>query len=144
MGIDPYSFADALLGILAQRLARTLCRDCKEAYDLSEEEFRELREEYGADRYFDELGFAPGAKVYRARESGCAKCSSTGYRGRTGLHELLVGSDELKALIYRKATAGEIRELAVEQGMRTLKQDGIEKVFKGLTTLDKVRAVCSR
>ena len=100
---------------------------------------------FGGERdLFDALGYKPGQKVCRASDKGCSNCSNTGYRGRVGIHELLTATDELKELIYRKAKAAEIRELAIEQGMRTLKQDGIEKVLKGLTTLDKVRAVCSR
>ncbi|MBD3349715.1 MAG: GAF domain-containing protein [Candidatus Eisenbacteria bacterium] len=144
MGIDPYSFADALLGVLAQRLVRTLCKDCREAYEVGQEEFDQLRDEYGSQELFDALGLAPGATLYRASESGCSRCGKVGYRGRMGIHELLVNTDDIKSLVYRKAKAMEVRDLAIEQGMRTLKQDGIEKVFSGRTTLEEVRAVCSR
>jgi len=143
MGIDPYSFADAMLGILAQRLVRTLCKNCKEEYALSEEEYQNLRDEYGSPEFFDALGYAPGQKIYRARANGCPKCSKVGFRGRLGIHELLVNTDDIKSLMYRKAKAMDIRNLAIEQGMRTLKQDGIEKVLKGFTTLDEVRGVCA-
>jgi type II secretory ATPase GspE/PulE/Tfp pilus assembly ATPase PilB-like protein/GAF domain-containing protein len=143
MGIDPYSFADAMLGILAQRLVRTLCKGCKEEYAISEEDFANIRDEYGSEEFFDTLGYAPGHKIYRARTNGCVKCSKVGFRGRMGIHELLVNTDDIKNLMYRKARAMEIRDLAIEQGMRTLKQDGIAKVLGGFTTLDEVRGVCS-
>ena len=144
MGIDPYSFADAMLGVLAQRLVRTLCKGCKEEYKITKKEFANLRDEYGAPELFDELGYKSGHKIFRARKNGCVKCSKVGFRGRMGIHELLVNTDDIKSLMYRKAKAMEIRDLAIEQGMRTLKQDGIEKVLMGHTTLDEVRGVCSR
>jgi len=144
MGIDPYSFADALLGVLAQRLVRTLCKECRQEHKLSAEELDQLREEYGSDKLFAELGARPGQVVYRPREGGCQKCAKVGYRGRTGIHELLVCTDEIKSLIYKRAKAMDIRDVAIQQGMRTLKQDGIEKVLKGQTTIEEVRAVCSR
>jgi len=144
MGIDPYSFADALLAILAQRLVRTLCKSCKEERELTEEDIALLRDEYGDPELFDELGAEAGHKIYQAHEGGCAKCSNVGYRGRMGIHELLVCNDDIKLLIYRKAKAMEIRDLAIQQGMRTLKQDGIAKILKGFTALEEVRAVCTR
>ncbi|MHC5057217.1 MAG: ATPase, T2SS/T4P/T4SS family [Planctomycetota bacterium] len=144
MGIDPYSFADAMLGVLAQRLVRTLCKKCKEEYKITKKELANLRDEYGAPELFDELGYKAGHKIYRAHKNGCVKCSKVGFRGRMGIHELLVNTDDIKSLMYRKAKAMEIRDLAIEQGMRTLKQDGIEKVLGGFTTLDEVRGVCSR
>lgn len=144
MGIDPYSFADALLGVLAQRLVRTLCKDCKEEYKLTAEDVAQLRAEYGADTLFDALKVEPGRQIFRARVGGCQKCGKTGYRGRTGIHELLVCTDEIRTLIYKRAKAMDIRDVAIAQGMRTLKQDGIEKVLKGETTLEEVRSVCSR
>jgi type II secretory ATPase GspE/PulE/Tfp pilus assembly ATPase PilB-like protein len=81
--------------------------------------------------------------MMRAREGGCADCNGTGYKGRLGIHELLVRSDEIRDLVYRRAQAEEIRAVALAQGMRTLKQDGIEKVLGGLTDLRQVRSVCS-
>ena len=144
MGIDPYSFADALLGVLAQRLVRTLCKDCKEEYKVSKKEFKALREEHGSEELFDELGYEAGSKLFRARKDGCVKCANVGFRGRMGIHELLVSSDEIKSLIYSRAQASVIRDLAIKDGMRTLKQDGIEKVLQGHTTLEEVRSVCSR
>ncbi|MHC4198871.1 MAG: GspE/PulE family protein, partial [Planctomycetota bacterium] len=144
MGIDPYSFADALLGVLAQRLVRTLCKDCKEEYKATKKELKQLRDEYATGELFDELGYEAGAKLCRARKDGCVKCANVGFRGRMGIHELLVSSDEIKTLIYSRSQASQIRDLAIQQGMRTLKQDGIEKVLQGHTTLEEVRSVCSR
>jgi type II secretory ATPase GspE/PulE/Tfp pilus assembly ATPase PilB-like protein len=141
MGIDPVSFSDALLGVLAQRLVRTLCSDCKQTYTPEEEEFELLRRYYG-EHVFDELGVNRNSlQLYRA--VGCDKCGGTGYRGRTGVHELLVATNEMKELIYRRATASEIKELAVRQGMHTLMQDGIVKLLKGQTDLAQVRRVAA-
>jgi type II secretory ATPase GspE/PulE/Tfp pilus assembly ATPase PilB-like protein len=141
MEIDPFNFADALLGILAQRLARTLCKDCKEPYAPSQEEFAELISEYGA-QHWDTLGvrYSPELRLYRPK--GCAKCGQSGYRGRMGLHELLVGSDEIKRLIQKRAPIEELRQQAIRDGMTTLLQDGIQKVLKGITDFKQVRAVC--
>ena len=101
MDIDPFNFADALLGILAQRLVRTLCKDCKEEYAPTQEEFAELMEEYGLE-YWDTLGitYSPDFKLYRPK--GCAKCGNTGYKGRMGIHELLVATDEMKRKIQKR------------------------------------------
>jgi type II secretory ATPase GspE/PulE/Tfp pilus assembly ATPase PilB-like protein len=141
MDIDPLNFADALLGILAQRLVRTLCKDCKEEYTPSQEEFAELMQEYGLESW-DALGvrYSPDFKLYRPK--GCPKCGNTGYKGRMGIHELLVGTDEIKRKIQKKATVEELRKQASRDGMTTLLQDGIQKVVQGLTDFKQVRAVC--
>jgi len=141
MGMNPLNFADALLGILAQRLVRTLCSDCKEAYHPDKQEFDLLVQEYGED-LFDELeaSYSDDLQLYRGR--GCDNCNDTGYRGRAGIHELLVASSEIKELIQNRAHMEEIRRAAVNEGMRTLKQDGIRKVFEGLTDFTQVRRVC--
>lgn len=141
IGIDPFNFADALLGILAQRLVRTLCKQCKEAYHPPKEEFEHLVDTYGRD-LFPELGITYTDKLVLYRPKGCSNCNHTGYRGRTGIHELLIGSKTIKALIQRKAVMEDIREQAIKEGMRTLFQDGIAKVFKGFTDLKQVRSVC--
>ncbi len=142
LGIDPVSFSDALRGVLAQRLVRTLCADCKEAYTPDAEAWKLIRRYYGEER-FAELGVDPAShRLYRAR--GCARCNGTGYRGRTGIHELLVSSPAMRDLIYRKATAAEIERLAMEEGMRTLMQDGIAKMLQGQTDLEQVRKVAAR
>jgi len=141
MDIDPFNFADALLGILAQRLVRTLCKDCKEEYNPTQEEFNDIVQAYDP-ALFPELGIkhSPALKLFRAK--GCNECNNTGYRGRTGLHELLAGTDEMKVVIQRKASVAEIREQAMKDGMRTLLQDGVMKVFMGLTDIKMVRQVC--
>ncbi|MDY0161749.1 ATPase, T2SS/T4P/T4SS family [Desulfobotulus sp.] len=141
MGMDPFNFADAILCILAQRLVRTLCKNCKEAYQPSRSEYDEIVREYGEG--FEEktgLSYTQDLKLHRPK--GCDRCNHTGYAGRMGLHELLVGSDSIKRLIQRKAPMEEIRELAIAEGMTTLKQDGIVKIFGGNTDLLQVRKVC--
>ncbi len=138
-GIDPVSFSDALLGVLAQRLMRTLCPDCKQAYDAGAEGYATLQRYYG-EEYSPKLGLErDGLVLFRA--VGCDGCGHTGYRGRTGIHELLVSSEEMRSLIYRKATATEIQTLALKQGMRTLRQDGIAKLIEGHSDLDQLRKV---
>jgi type II secretory ATPase GspE/PulE/Tfp pilus assembly ATPase PilB-like protein len=143
MEIDPFNFADALLGILAQRLVRTLCKDCKEAYAPSQEEFAELMESYGLE-HWDKLGlrYSPEFRLYRPK--GCAKCGGSGYKGRMGLHELLVGTDTIKRLIQRRDPVEQIRNQAMAEGMTTLLQDGIMKVVHGHTDFQQVRAVCMK
>ena len=131
LGLDPVNFSDALLGVLAQRLMRTLCKSCKEAYTPTPQELDHLIDSYGrAD--FHELGVDMGnPRLYRA--VGCDECGGTGYKGRTGIHELLVGTHELRSLIYHKADLDSLRNQALRDGMRTLKQDGISKIFMGLS-----------
>ena len=140
MDIDPFNFADALLGILAQRLVRTLCKDCKEEYTPSQEEFAELMQAYGVE-YWDALGinYSPEFKLYQPK--GCKKCG-TGYKGRMGIHELLVANDGMKRMIQKRDTVAQLRKQACADGMRTLLQDGIEKVIAGVTDFKQVRAVC--
>jgi type II secretory ATPase GspE/PulE/Tfp pilus assembly ATPase PilB-like protein len=141
MDIDPFNFADALLGILAQRLVRTLCPGCKEDYVPTQEEFAELMQEYGLE-YWEKLGirYSPDFKLFRPR--GCSKCGNTGYKGRMGIHELLVGSDEIKRRIQKRETIENLRKQAMDDGMTTLLQDGILKVIQGATDFQQVRAVC--
>jgi type II secretory ATPase GspE/PulE/Tfp pilus assembly ATPase PilB-like protein len=141
MEIDPFNFADALLGILAQRLVRTLCKDCKEQYAPSQEEFAELMQEYGLE-YWEKLGirYSPEFKLYRPK--GCPKCGNSGYRGRMGIHELLLGTDEMKRLIQKRKPVEDMRKQAMRDGMTTLLQDGIQKVIQGVADFKQVRAVC--
>jgi type II secretory ATPase GspE/PulE/Tfp pilus assembly ATPase PilB-like protein len=140
MGLDPFNFADALIGILAQRLGRTLCK-CKELYHPGEEQFQELVELYGPEAW-ETLGVNYGPKFALCRHQGCDECNDTGYKGRVGLHELLVASDTLKRMIAKRASVDEIRTQAVKEGMTTLLQDGIRKVVAGLLDLQAVKAVC--
>jgi type II secretory ATPase GspE/PulE/Tfp pilus assembly ATPase PilB-like protein len=143
MEIDPFNFADALLGICAQRLVRTLCAACKEEYSPTAEEFAELVREYGAE-HWDRVGvsYSPSLRLFRAK--GCPKCGGSGYKGRMGIHELLVGSDDMKRMIQKRASVEEMRKQAVAEGMTTLLQDGIIKVLRGHTDFQQVRAVCMK
>jgi type II secretory ATPase GspE/PulE/Tfp pilus assembly ATPase PilB-like protein len=141
MGMDPFNFADALLGILAQRLARTLCKECKEAYYPDETEVRDLALDYGEEA-FARLGITYSKDLTLYRAKGCPSCNGTGYRGRMAIHELLEGTDEIKRLIQLRQPTEEIRLQARRDSMTTLKQDGIVKVFKGLTDIRQVRSVC--
>lgn len=158
--MDPFNFADALLGVLAQRLAKRLCSHCKLAYQPSDEEIRELINEYCAEllntdrfskdvaeakqkvldewteRYADSQG---RFTLYRA--VGCDQCSK-GYKGRVGLHELMIGTDKVKRLLQEHARVAQLLSAALEDGMLTLKMDGIEKVLSGLTDIKQVRVVC--
>jgi type II secretory ATPase GspE/PulE/Tfp pilus assembly ATPase PilB-like protein len=141
MGIDPLNFADSLLGILAQRLVRTLCKQCKEKYHATQEEYDELAQSYG-EELFETLHIPYNEDFTLHRPKGCSACDNTGYKGRMGIHELLVSTDGVKELIQKHASVEQIRELAIKQGMRTLLQDGIEKVLQGRADFLQVRRVC--
>ena len=144
MGMDPFNFSDAILCILAQRLARTLCENCKQPYHLSLEEYSSLAREYGLDWFNDRLKISFKDELMLNKPVGCDDCNGHGYRGRMALHELLMGTDEIKLLIQNTAKISEIRAQAVKDGMVTLKQDGIEKIFNGQLDLLQVRKVCIR
>jgi type II secretory ATPase GspE/PulE/Tfp pilus assembly ATPase PilB-like protein/putative methionine-R-sulfoxide reductase with GAF domain len=141
MGMNPLNFADALLLIVAQRLVRTLCKNCKEDYHPSQKEFEVLVREYGIND-FKNVGIQYSNDLRLKKPVGCDKCSDTGYSGRTGLHEVLEGTDEMKRLIMSKTLVEQLRAQAIADGMTTLKQDGILKVFKGDCDLKQVLAVC--
>ena len=140
MGLDPFNFGDALLGILAQRLVRTLCPSCKEAYHPPEEIFEDIRHTYGTD-YFDKLNisYTPDFIIHKA--VGCDECNQLGYKGRVGIHELLLASPKIKQHVQARARMVEIRDCALEEGMTSLLQDGILKILDGLTDLKQVKAV---
>jgi type II secretory ATPase GspE/PulE/Tfp pilus assembly ATPase PilB-like protein len=159
MGMDPFNFSDALLGILAQRLAKRLCV-CKQPYTPAPEEIDSLLTEYcrelettpswkqspkaARQAVMDEwlrsyTGKDGKFTLYKA--TGCDKCNG-GYRGRVGLFELLEGTDALKKGIQEHLRVAELLGVALDDGMRTLKQDGIEKVLKGVTDMKQVRSVC--
>ena len=140
MGMNPLNFSDALLLIVAQRLVRTLCKKCKEDYHPDQEEFDSLVKEYGAG--FEKLGIEYTDDLMLKKPVGCENCNDTGYAGRTGLHECLEGTDDIKRMIMKKALVEELREQALSDGMTTLKQDGIAKIFKGDCDLKQVMAVC--
>ena len=142
MGMDPYNFSDALLGILAQRLARKLCEHCKKPYHPDREEFDELVHGYGKEwfaahsmtDYLPELSFM--------KKEGCEKCGGTGYKGRIAFHELLISTKTVKDAIKKSTGVEQLRSLAIEEGMRTLRMDGIMKVFRGITDYEQVNKVC--
>ncbi|ALA57833.1 GspE/PulE family protein [Nitrospira moscoviensis] len=140
MGCDPFSFADAMLGVLAQRLARRICKDCKEQYVGTPEEYEELRQGYGA-AYWDKLGIKQDNTFRLSRGKGCEACNRSGYKGRVALHELLLGSDQIKRMIQQKARTEDMLNTALAEGMTTLVQDGIQKVLQGHTTYKEVKAV---
>ncbi|UCG11611.1 MAG: GspE/PulE family protein [Deltaproteobacteria bacterium] len=141
MGMNPLNFADALLGILAQRLVRTICPGCKEAYHPDRSEFDLLAQEYGMN-LFEELEVHYDDEFLLHRGRGCEDCTGSGYRGRAGIHELLVASPKIKELIQNRAHMEEIRRVSMSEAMRTLKQDGIWKVLQGHTDYTQVRRVC--
>ena len=160
MGMDPFNFADALLGILAQRLAKRLCGACKAAYHPDAAEVELLLTEFCSEllstesfrtdpagarvdvlagwtqRYADARG-----QFTLYRPVGCAECNK-GYRGRVGLHELMIGTDKVKKLLQEHSRVAQLLAAALEDGMLTLKMDGIEKVLSGITDIKMVRQVC--
>lgn len=142
MGMDPFNFADAILCILAQRLVRTLCSRCKQAYHPTQAEYAEIVREYGQEAFEKNLHIPYTDDLVLYRNNGCDECNNTGYQGRMGIHELLMGTDDMKRLIQSLAKIEDIRNQAIKDGMTTLKQDGIEKIFKGHTDLLQVRKVC--
>ena len=160
MGMDPFNFADALLGILAQRLAKRLCGKCKEAYTPDGEELNQFMHEYCAELQNTEAfqkdrkaameatykrllkDYGKDGKFQLYRPKGCPECNDSGYKGRCGLHELMVGTDAAKKLIQEHARVAQLFAQALEDGMLTLKMDGMEKVLQGITDMKQVRAVC--
>jgi type IV pilus assembly protein PilB len=131
MGIEPFLVSSAIDGILAQRLLRILCERCKELYAPTEDALREAGIPLGAD------GTAP--KLYRP--VGCSHCSKTGYRGRTAAHEVMLSSEEIERLVSERRSAEEIGRVARSQGMRSLREDGIEKVLLGVTSIEEIMRV---
>ncbi len=160
MGMDPFNFSDALLGVLAQRLAKRLC-GCKQAYTPEPAELTSFLREY-CEELMNTPRFKADPKgameaVYKEwvrtyggdrghltffKPVGCDKCGGSGLKGRCGLHELLIASDRLKKAIQEHARVAEMLAIAVEEGMRTLKQDGMEKCLAGVTHIKEVRSVC--
>jgi type II secretory ATPase GspE/PulE/Tfp pilus assembly ATPase PilB-like protein len=142
MEVDPFSFADALLGVLAQRLARTICGRCREEYVAADDELQTIMDALGTENALRLV--APGSELTLYRGRGCEACGNSGYKGRLGLHELLVNDDGIKHAIAQRGSVEEIRRLAAAGGMTSLLQDGIAKVLEGKTDLKQVLAVCSR
>jgi type II secretory ATPase GspE/PulE/Tfp pilus assembly ATPase PilB-like protein len=160
MGMDPFNFSDALLGILAQRLARRMC-SCKQAYTPDAAELTSFLREY-CEELMNTARFKADPKgsmeaVYKDwvkhygndkgqlqfyKTVGCDKCGNSGMKGRCGLHELLIATDKLKKLIQEHARVADMLAQCLEDGMRTLKQDGMEKCLTGVTHIKEVRSVC--
>lgn len=136
LGLDPVNFSDACVGILAQRLIRTLCPSCKEEYQASDDDVAFLKRQYG-EEYFAELQLHEPVMLHRAK--GCDICGDTGYKGRTGVHELLGMTNELRALVYKEASVSAMKSQAMDDGMRTLTQDAVLKVIKGDTDITQVQ-----
>jgi type IV pilus assembly protein PilB len=129
MGIEPFNVSASLIGVLAQRLVRKVCKECRVEYTPEDSVLRRL--DMDAREIHNKTLF---------RGVGCERCSGSGYNGRHAIHELLVMNDAIASAIVKEASALEIRNLAVERGMKTLRQDGIYKAFEGVTTLEEVLA----
>ena len=156
MGMDPFNFADSLLGVLAQRLVRKLCNECKTSEPADDAFVDELVADYqhafppalrgeatDLRTEWSEL-YSKDGQFMRYRANGCSACEKTGYKGRLGLHELMNIDARLRQLIQTNARAAEIQSTAMSEGhFRTLRQDGLVKVLQGLTTIDEVRANCN-
>jgi type II secretory ATPase GspE/PulE/Tfp pilus assembly ATPase PilB-like protein len=143
LGCDSFNFADAMLGVLAQRLCKRICIQCKEAYHPTRQEYDELVQGYGTQDW-PTLGieYRSDWNLYRGR--GCEACNRTGFKGRVPLHEFLRGSEEMKRLIQSRVGTADMLSLAMKEGMSILVQDGIQKVLRGETTYRQVRAVAMK
>ena len=134
MGVEPFLTASSLVGVLAQRLVRKLCPKCKEEYKISREDLLKILPDLNTEEYPDEE-----FTLYRPK--GCITCNNTGYKGREAVFEFLTVTEEMKRLILDRATVSEVKELAIKQGMRTLKDEGIYKVMHGRTSLEEIARV---
>ncbi|MDB5819987.1 MAG: pilus assembly protein PilB [Rhizobacter sp.] len=153
MGMDPFNFADSLLAVLAQRLVRRLCSACRVSEPATQEQIDELLDDYlhvgpsDDPRFSRETvragwleRFAVDGRLMHFHSPGCSVCENSGQKGRAGLHELMMMSRELRHLIQTGTRAEELQGVALVQGMRTLRQDGIEKVLQGVTSIEEVRS----
>jgi len=148
LGVDPFKFGDSLLGVLAQRLVRRVCPACSRPIELGEEEVSRIALEYSEYGMPDPSAVVAGwrnrlgheGRLFTARGEGCDECGGSGFKGRLALHEFMGTTAPLRKLIHRRGEPESIRERALVEGMRTLRQDGIEKALMGLTTLEQVRA----
>ncbi|MBW2439594.1 MAG: Flp pilus assembly complex ATPase component TadA [Deltaproteobacteria bacterium] len=140
MGMNALNISDSFLGVLAQRLVRRLCTKCQESYNPSREEFEDIEADFGK-KALAAAGYTFNSRLEFYRSLGCERCNGSGYKGRLGIHELMEGTPEIKILIKKNATSQELGKMAAKQGMETLKQDGIHKVFEGITDIREVRRV---
>jgi type IV pilus assembly protein PilB len=129
MGIEPFLIASSVIGVLAQRLVRMICPDCKEAYTPPVEAFRRLNLAMDTD----------SVTFYRGR--GCEKCRGTGYKGRIAIFELMAVNDHIRELILKRAPSHALRQEALEAGMVTLRQDAMQKILEGTTTMEEALRV---
>lgn len=151
LGMDPFNFADALLAVLAQRLAKSLCPKCKQAYTPDQQELDLLLTEYCEISELNQQqtlqdwqnNYAQDGQLRLHKAVGYKQCNNTGYKGRLGLHELMTVSAEVRHLIQTRASLYALQKAALSAGMRTLKQDGIVRVLQGLTDMTQVRSVCA-
>jgi general secretion pathway protein E len=149
MGIEPFLVASSLVGLLAQRLVRRLCPDCRVPYRPMEDELRKLNIDPGS--FFDgsirvppmRTKYTPPAKgmLYQARDGGCPRCSKSGYMGRMGIYELLLMDNDIRQLALKNTDSNSIKQQAIAKGMRTLRDDGAAKVLLGITTIEEVMMV---
>ncbi|MGB0468738.1 MAG: GspE/PulE family protein, partial [Pontibacterium sp.] len=137
LDIDPDNFSEALLGVVAQRLVRTLCPDCKQAYHPDQDEVDLLKRKSGSS----ELALTVSSTLFRPK--GCAACNNAGYKGRIGIHELLVSGDTIRQMVNHNADAGAIARQAISDGMQTLLQDGISKILAGLIDYEQLKRVAA-
>jgi type II secretory ATPase GspE/PulE/Tfp pilus assembly ATPase PilB-like protein len=129
MGVEPFLVAKGLEGVIAQRLVRTICPACKHSYEPG------LGEKAT-------LGLKPGQKLYKGR--GCTECYGTGYKGRTGIFEVLPITDDIRGILATRPHAKAVRDLAYKPGVATMVEDGLEKVKAGVTTIDEVARVTGK
>ncbi len=132
MGVEPFLVASSLMGVLAQRLVRTLCKECREIYVPAPEELKEI----GINQ---KMLLGAGGKLYRP--TGCNECNNTGYRGRLGIYEMMMMDDDIRQLILKNVDSGTIKKQAVAKGMKTLMDDGARKVLRGVTSIAEVLSV---
>ncbi len=130
LGVEPYLVSSSLIAVMAQRLVRKVCPDCKKQYEPSAHELRELG-----------LGDIGSSKAQFFTGQGCDKCFDTGYRGRTGIYELMLIDEQIRNLVYKKANAGDIKKHSIDAGLQTLRMDGARKVAAGITTITEVLRV---
>jgi general secretion pathway protein E len=133
MGVEPFLVASSLIGVLAQRLVRVLCKDCRTPYLPTPEELKEIGLTPEAVRE------GSGGMLYKP--VGCEQCNKTGYHGRSGIYEMMLMDDDLRQLTLKNVDSGTIKRQAVNKGMRTLMDDGAQKVLRGVTSVAEVLSV---
>ena len=138
MGIEPFLAASTVNIVIAQRLVRKICPKCRASYTITAEEKQLLEEEELLKNRILSRGVKSIAQIKWYRGMGCAQCSQTGYRGRIGIYEVMEMSESLRELILKRATSDSLMETATKEGMTTMLDDGLEKVFTGITTLQEV------